>query len=406
MFALSNLRGTPRAALIVVTLAAFTDMLLYGLVVPILPTYASELGISEWATGVLFGSYSAALLVGTPIFGAISDRVGRRGPMLCGLVGLGAATLLFAFAESYPTLLAARVLQGLAAAATWTAGLALVADMYPAGSRGTAMGTTLAGMTAGTLIGPPVGGLLYEWGGYQLPFFVAGAVAFVQGLALLLLITDPPRQTDAEPAFAGLLRDPSIQVGAGATIVAAGAWGLLEPILPLQLEREFDFSPGAVGLLFGVATLVYGVCSPLVGRVADQRGRRPVMAVGVVLMAVSLPLVGVPDALAVLVVAVMLVSVAYALLLTPTLPELADAVDRRGGGAYASAYAIFNAAYAAGMMAGPILGGALSSALGFSTALLVTGGLILCFLPVLLVGTRPRAALREAPRSTPPASPP
>jgi MFS family permease len=178
---------------------------------------------------------------------------------------------------------------------------------------------------------------------------------------------------------------------------------LLEPTLPLQLEREFDFSPAAVGILFGAATLVYGICTPLVGTVADRWGRRPVMAIGAVLMAVSLPLVGVPDALAITLAAVLVVSIAYALLMTPTLPEMADAVDRRGGGAYASAYAVFNAAYAAGMMAGPIIGGALTSAFNFFTALLITGGIILCFLPVLVVGSRPRAALPESPPSTPPA---
>ncbi|MGH2583439.1 MAG: MFS transporter, partial [Dehalococcoidia bacterium] len=191
MTGLRALRGTPRAALAVVTLAAFTDMLLYGLVVPVLPGYAKDLGISDWAIGVLFGSYSVALLVGTPIFGILSDRVGRRGPMFCGLIGLGAATLLFAFATNYPMLLTARVLQGIAAACTWTAGLALVADLYPSGSRGAAMGTALTGMTVGTLIGPPVGGLLFELGGYRLPFFVAGAAALLQGLAMLLLLTEP-----------------------------------------------------------------------------------------------------------------------------------------------------------------------------------------------------------------------
>ncbi|MGH2602382.1 MAG: MFS transporter, partial [Dehalococcoidia bacterium] len=67
----------------------------------------------------------------------------------------------------------------------------------------------------------------------------------------------------------------------------------------------------------------------------------------------------------------------------------AEAVDRRGGGAYASAYAIFNGAYAAGMMAGPMLGGSLSSAFGFSMALLITGGIVLLYVPVLLFNRSP-----------------
>src|SRR5438067_5481429 len=101
-------RGSPRAALIVVTVAIFTDMFLYGLVVPILPGYAAAMEVSEWGVGVLFGSYALAVLAATPLFGAVSDRVGRRAPMVWGLLGLGAATVLFAFATDYPGLLAAR----------------------------------------------------------------------------------------------------------------------------------------------------------------------------------------------------------------------------------------------------------------------------------------------------------
>ena len=385
------LRSSPRVTLGVVALAAFTDTLLYGLAVPVLPGYVADLGVSTWAIGVLFGSYSVALLVGTPIFGPLSDRVGRRAPMLAGLLGLGAATLLFGVADTYWVLLLARVLQGLAAAATWTAGLALVADIYPAESRGAAMGTALSGSTTGMLIGPPLGGLLYEWGGYSAPFMVAGVFTLAEGAVLLLLLRDPPRQGVAPPALRQLLRDRGVQTAAGAALIAAAAWGLLEPILPLRLEEEFGFSPGGVGLLFGAATLVYGISAPLVGMLADRWGARRTIAAGVVLTALALPLVGVP-AVVLAIGGVLVVSVAYGLVLTPTLPELAAAVDRRGGGAYASAYALFNAAYAAGMTAGPMLGGALVSAFGFSVALLVTAAAVLGYLPAVL-GGRPRGTV-------------
>src|SRR5215204_7125275 len=271
MISVRSVRGTPQGALIVVTVAIFTDMLLYGLVVPVLPGYAADLGISEWAIGVLFGSYSLASLVTTPVFGAFSDRVGRRVPMFCGLIGLGAATLLFASATSYPMLLTARMLQGVAAAATWTAGLALVADVFPAATRGGAMGTVLTGMTAGSLIGPPVGGLLFQWGGFRLPFIVAAAMCLLEGVLLLVLLREPPRQihSGSGEGFRSLLRDRAMLLAAGAAIVGAAAWALLEPVLPLRLEQQFDFSPAAVGLLFGAATLVYGASAPWVGRVSD-----------------------------------------------------------------------------------------------------------------------------------------
>jgi multidrug resistance protein len=370
----------------VVTIAVFTDMLIYGLVVPILPGHAAALGVSEWAVGVLFGSYAVALLVATPVLGALSDRVGRRRPMVGGLLGLGAATLLFAFAPGYAGLLGARLVQGVAAAATWTAGLALVADLYPAERRGQAMGVVMSGMTAGTLLGPPVGGLLYEWRGYRTPFLVAAAVAGLDGLARWWLLDEPRRVARARPALAALLRDRTVLVTAGAVVVGAGTWGLLEPVLPLYLERRFGASPGAVGLLFGAATLVYGIASPAVGALGDRWGARPTMAAGIVVLAASLPLVGAPASLLWVSAALLVLSVAYALVVNPTLPELAAAVDRRGGGAYASAYAVFNAAYAGGMMVGPIVGGALTSAVGLPLALVITAVAVLGYLPALRAG--------------------
>src|SRR5438874_8779154 len=142
--ALSRWRGSPAATLWVVTVAVFTDTVVYSMVVPILPRYAESLGATPAAIGFLFASYAIALLVTLPVFGVVSDRVGRRLPMLWGLVGLGGATLLFAYADSYGQLVAARLLQGTAGAVTWTAGLAAVADVYPRGRRGQAVGPGLA----------------------------------------------------------------------------------------------------------------------------------------------------------------------------------------------------------------------------------------------------------------------
>src|SRR4029453_10013805 len=151
-----------------------------------------SLGASQTAIGLLFGSYAIALFLFTPIFGIVSDRVGRRGPMLGGLIGLAGATLLYVFANSLTLLVVARVLQGISAAATWTAGLALLADLFPTEMRGRAMGMAMAGMAVGMLVGPLFGGVLYELGGYSLPFFVAAGFAVLDGLARMFLLKDAP----------------------------------------------------------------------------------------------------------------------------------------------------------------------------------------------------------------------
>ncbi len=393
MISLRRWRGSA-AGLAVVALAIFTDMLLYGLVVPILPGYAASLGAADWAIGFLFGSYALALLLVTPLVGALCDRVGRRTPMVAGLFGLAIATLLFAAASSYLTLVAARMVQGVAAAATWTAGLALVADLYPTRERGKAMGIALSGMTGGFLLGPPLGGLLYEWGGYQAPFVVAAGLAVVDGLARLLLLEDPPRQEQAHPSLLRLLGDRRILGTCGAVALGAGTWGLLEPVLPLYLEQQFGMSPAAIGLLFGGATLAYGVVSPAAGAASDRWGRRPLIAAGLALTAVTLPLLVLPEHALLASAALVLVAVAYGVSQTPTLPELGDAVDQHGGGGYATVYALFNETYSIGMMAGPIIGAALASAFSLPTAFVLIGAALLAYVPLLLAGTRPTRAAR------------
>jgi multidrug resistance protein len=175
-----------KLALLVVFIAIFTDMLIYCMIVPILPDYASELGASQQLIGLLFACYAITFLLVTPVVGVLSDRVGRKLPMVCGLIGLFGSTLLFAFSSDLTMLFIARALQGVSAGATWTAGLALLSDMFPSKTRQQAIGIGISGSFAGTLLGPLFGGLLYEYGGYTLPFLAAYGLVLIDGAARLL----------------------------------------------------------------------------------------------------------------------------------------------------------------------------------------------------------------------------
>ena len=122
-------------------MALATDMFVYGLAVPVLPVYALSLGASPATVGALFAVYAGALMLVTPLVGIWVDRSGPRGPLLVGMIGLAAATLLFAFAPGLAGLFLARALQGLSAGVSWTAGLALIATTHSLEQRGKAMGT-------------------------------------------------------------------------------------------------------------------------------------------------------------------------------------------------------------------------------------------------------------------------
>ena len=161
----------PRRGLVLacITTATFTDLVAYSVAVPVLPDYATRFHASPTMVGLLFASFGITLLTVSVPLGAFSDRFGRKGPLVGGLIALSAATLLFAFASGLPWLFAARLVQGAADAITWVAGFALIADLFGVDERGRMTGIVMSGTSLAVIVGPTIGGWLYELGGIRLP---------------------------------------------------------------------------------------------------------------------------------------------------------------------------------------------------------------------------------------------
>ena len=380
-----NLNTNRKKALFVVTLAVFTDMFIHGMIVPILPIYAASLGISQTALGFLFGSYALALLITTPIFGMISDKLGRRGPMLWGILGLAAATLLFAFANTFWFLLLARILQGCAAAITWTAGLALLADFYPSEERGQAMGIALSGQAIGILVGPSMGGWLYQIGGYMFPFFVAAGMAVLDGLLRLLLLKEEPhreKQTEQQPFE--LLRNQHFLLIVGAVMIGAAVPSALQPTLPARFEAVFHATPLVIGLLFAVPTIAYAVIAPLIGRLSTKLGHARMTVLGFIITALAMAFVTLPSNIYLEIAALSLIGIGMGMILAPSLPCMADLAQEKENASYGFTFAIYNTAYSVGMMIGPVLSGLLSENFGLQWAYVILAGAIVLYMMVFV----------------------
>ena len=376
-----NLNTNRKKALFVVTLAVFTDMFIHGMIVPILPIYAASLGISQTALGFLFGSYALALLITTPIFGMISDKLGRRGPMLWGILGLAAATLLFAFANTFWFLLLARILQGCAAAITWTAGLALLADFYPSEERGQAMGIALSGQAMGILVGPSLGGWFYQIGGYMFPFFVAAGMAVLDGLLRLLLLKEEPhREKQAEQQPFELLRNQHFLLIVGAVMIGAAVPSALQPTLPARFEAVFHATPLVIGLLFAVPTIAYAVIAPLIGRLSTKLGHARMTVLGFIITALAMAFVTLPSNIYLEIAALSLIGIGMGMILAPSLPRMADLAQEKENASYGFTFAIYNTAYSVGMMMGPVLSGLLSESFGMQWAYIILAGVIVLYM--------------------------
>lgn len=359
------------AALAVTGLAFFTDMLLYYLLVPLLPRYAAELHLSQMRVGVLFGSYAVALLAATLPLGRLTDRYGRRSVMLIGLLGLGATTLLFTFAKAYWLLVVARALQGVAGAATWLPGMALLADHFGPEERGKAMGLAFAAANVGALMGPPLSGFLDQHAGPRAPFLVGAGLVLADAAGRAFLLKDGDRVSSGPIPWRALLAHPLIRAFTGAMVLASGLWALIESTLPLHLSGKLGLGPAAIGFCFATAALSHTCASPLMGRLSDRIGRVKVLRIGLALCLIALPLPVFMPGIGTVLAALVFLGATASFVMAPCGPAVADAVESLGRTDYASGFALLNIAYAVGMVVGPFAGSALVELCGIRSAFVI-----------------------------------
>jgi MFS transporter, DHA1 family, solute carrier family 18 (vesicular amine transporter), member 1/2 len=389
------LESSRTAVLAIVILATFTDIVAYSIAVPVLPDLSRKLGASPTTIGLLFASFGVTLLSVSIPMGAASDRIGRKGPLVAGLAGLAAATLLFAFANSLPGLFAARLAQGAADAVAWVVGLALLADVYEPSERGWATGVVMSGSSFAFMIGPSLGGWLYEIGGIRLPFIIVAVMAATAGIGAARLKL-PDRQAEAEPIpVASIVRLPAVGACAAAVVVAAATISMLEPVLALQLE-SLGVNPGRVGVVFGVAALASAGLHPVGGRLADRFGARRLTLWGLVIFAAVLPILGLTWNFESAIVFYVIQAAAMALVIAPSVAYMGDAVSAAGIGSFGVAYGLYNVAWGAGLLGGPALGGFLFERLGFGPLTVAWApAVVMATLLIARVGTTPNP--RRAP---------
>jgi DHA1 family solute carrier family 18 vesicular amine transporter 1/2 len=372
--------------LAVVAFALFMDYLIYGLIVPLTP-YSPVGAMSEDRLGLLYGSYALGVLAATPLFGYLGDYMGYRKPMIAGALLSAMAIVLFWLAPSFALLVVARLFQGAAAAATWTIGLSLIAEHYVQ-NRVRMMGYALVGSTAGSIVGPIMGGALHQTGGYGLPFAAAGVLAIIDLGMRTFLLSDERSGSQGSSNLRSLLLDTSVLVPAVAVALSAFGWGVIEPLLPVSLELG-GASAAMIGLLFTISTVVYGLCAPAVAWASERLPIRWVIIGGIVGMALSLMLLGQLSGLVQVGIGICMLSAAFAFTLNPTSAELGNAVDRRGLSCYAAVYAVYNIAYSIGMMATNALAAAATHFMSLQQILASTGAALLLCIPLLLLRARP-----------------
>jgi len=186
----------PRGFWVIWTTVAI-DLIGFGIVLPILPQYAERFGAGAAVIGVLSASFSLAQLVFAPVWGKLSDRIGRKPIIIISLCGTAIGSLVTGFAGALWVLFLGRIIDGISGASVSVA-QAAVADISPARQRARYMGLIGAAFGVGFVAGPAIGALA-ALGGPKVPFFVAAAIAAVNALIALKRLPETARGVKGHP---------------------------------------------------------------------------------------------------------------------------------------------------------------------------------------------------------------
>jgi MFS transporter, DHA1 family, tetracycline resistance protein len=296
-----------KTSLLVLFLTVFIDLIGFGMVIPFLAYYAREYGANGMTVGAVVGIYSIMQFFFAPVWGRLSDRIGRRPVILISLTASCLGYFLFAFARNLVLLFASRVIAGAGGGNIGTA-QAYIADTTTHENRAKGMGLIGAAFGMGFILGPPLSGALAHLGATRamapnlLPGIVAGSLSLIAFLVALLVLGESKKpdatvRSSLPPQF-----DPKVWRAIGsytillaimATLfIALLAVAGMETSVTLHARDRFGFKPLDLAYFFlFMGVIVAVIQGGLIGRLAKKLGEKRLVAIGTASFTLGLALI-------------------------------------------------------------------------------------------------------------------
>ncbi len=267
----------------------FTTVAGVGIVVPLLPIYANDLGAAGLYVAMIFGSFSLSRTFLLPVFGRMSDQKGRKPFIMTGLFTYILVSLAFVWSSSVEGLIFIRFIQGAGSAMIMPVVQAYVGEITHEGTEGWSMGLFNMSMFLSLSLGPVIGGSILEFWSMDVAFFCMTGLSLI-GLILCLVFLPPLAEEKInmgsrhEPIpFAIVVRDWELAGLVAFRYAYTACIGIIWCFLPLYAERTFGLSGTKIGLLVSVGVFVSGMLQLPMGYVADRFNKKIMVLLGGIL---------------------------------------------------------------------------------------------------------------------------
>ncbi|WP_057914572.1 MFS transporter [Peribacillus muralis] len=280
----------------VLFLVMFLVMVGFGIIIPVIPFLAEKVGGSPTQLGLLMAVYSLMQLFFAPLWGRISDRVGRKPVMMIGIAGLALSFFIMALADSLWVLFVARIVGGVLSSANMPTAMAYVADITSPEDRGKGMGILGAATGLGFIFGPAIGGIFSKIS-LNLPFYIAAISSLITLLLVMVLLKEShsvekrahisKNKESMWKAFKGPLT-----IMFTLQLIVTFSMAGLETTFAYFAAKKADISLVQLGYIFMImgfgSAIVQG---GLVGRLTKKYGEGMVIQLGLIISAVGFILI-------------------------------------------------------------------------------------------------------------------
>ncbi len=362
-------------------LAIFFTTLGVGLVVPLLPVYAHELGAGAFQVGLVFAAFSLTRSMFVPYFGKLSDKKGKKPFLTTGLFIFFFLSILYTYSKNIETLILLRLGQGFASAMVLPVAQAYIGIMTPPQKEGRVMGLFSISLYGGLSIGPLLGGVVKDWYSINASFLSMGALCLLGFVLCLLFLPREDVLQKSNPSGSGkpksylaIVKTPAIFSLFTFRICFTTCIGIIWTFLPLFANTMLDLSSSAIGFVIMINVFIAGLLQAPMGYIADRFSKKIMVTAGGVLAIISLLCLNYATSFNGLVIANGIFGLAGGISL-PAIMAL-GIIEGRKTRAMGSIMGILTLAHSLGMLVGPLLAGIIIDVFSMET-IFITGAAIL-----------------------------